>query len=333
VTSLDQEGRFSLIAGSAPDLLREFEDDVREGLTSDPKRLSCRFLYDAQGSALFEEICAQPEYYLTRVEESILRRIASELAERFAAPPQLVELGSGNAEKTRHLIEALIARHEALVYRPIDISRESLEESSRTLLDAYPRLQVHAVAAEYLAGLQLLSGDRGPREAPRLVCWLGSSIGNFHRRDAAAFLATLRAELGPQDVLLLGVDLRKDRKVLEAAYDDAAGVTARFIKNLIVRIDRELGGDLDARRFAYRVHYDEVAGRVEMALEGLELTHNRIEALELEFDLALGERIYVENSYKYSSEEIREMAGNAGFNILGQWRDPAGWFCEVLLGS
>ena len=332
MTTLDQEGRFSLIAGSAPDLRREFEDDVRTGLTSDPKRLSCRFLYDARGSALFEEICAQPEYYPTRVEASILRRIAPELAERFEEPPQLVELGSGSAEKTRLLIEALIARHGALVYEPIDISRAALEDSARSLLAAYPELEVCAVAAEYVAGLHLLSERPERCEGPRLVSWLGSSIGNFHREDAAAFLRSLGEELRPQDALLLGVDLRKERAVLEAAYDDAAGITADFIKNLLVRIDDELGGEFGAHGFDYRARYDEEVGRVEMHLESRERARVRVAALELEVELARGERIHMENSYKYSLEELRDLARGAGLSLLGQWRDPRERFCELLLG-
>jgi dimethylhistidine N-methyltransferase len=306
-------------------------DDVRRGLTSAPKFLSCRYLYDARGSALFERICAQPEYYPTRVEASIMRRSAPELAARFGSPPRLIELGSGSAEKTRFLIEALIARHGSVVFEPIDISRAALEQSARLLLADYPALEVRAVAAEYVPGLHLLSELEGRSEAPHLVVWLGSSIGNFDRPAAARFLAALGEELRPQDALLVGIDLRKDKAVLEAAYDDAAGVTAEFIKNILVRIDAELGGGFDPSRFRYRARYAEVPGRVEMSLESLDEVRVPVADLGLEVSLARGEEIHIENSYKYAPDEIATLAREAGLSPVAEWRDGRQRFCQVLL--
>src|SRR5262249_36914895 len=191
------------------------------------------------GSRLFEAICELPEYYLTRAEASILRAHAAEIAARFPDETSLVELGSGNAEKTRLLLDAFLASRPRQRYVPMDICRTVLEESSLELLRAYPKLEIMAIAAEYQEGFRLL---RAEADRPKLILWLGSNIGNFERPAAAAFLAQIRGTMSPADRLLVGIDLRKDRRVLEPAYDDALGVTAVFNRNLLVRINRELGG-------------------------------------------------------------------------------------------
>jgi L-histidine Nalpha-methyltransferase len=290
----------------------------RAGLTSRPRWLSCRWLYDEEGSRLFEAICEQPEYYPTRAELAILRERAGEIADALPPGGSLVELGSGSALKTRVLIEALIARDGALRYVPIDISRTMLEASSRELLEEYPELEVLGVAAEYGAGLREL---RRRVPGPKLVLWLGSNVGNFERHEAAAFLAELGAGLSTDDRLLLGVDLRKDARVLERAYDDAAGVTAAFGLNLLARINRELGGEFDLDGFRHRAHYDEREGRVEMHLESLRAQHVRIAAIDLELDFAEGETIHTENSYKYSVAEIDALAAEGGFEVESRWFD------------
>lgn len=310
--------RLTWIETAPQGLAGDFASSVREGLASRPRWLSCRWLYDERGSRLFEAICEQPEYYPTRAELSILRERAGEIAAALPAGGSLVELGSGSALKPRVLIEALLARDGALRYVPVDISRSMLEASSRELLEAYPALEILGVAAEYGDGLREL---RRRVAGPKLVLWLGSNVGNFERPEAAAFLAELRGGLSRDDRLLLGVDLRKDKGVLERAYDDAAGVTAAFNLNLLERINRELGGDFELDGFRHRARYDECEGRVEMHLESLRDQRVRIAALGLELDFQAGETIHTENSYKYSPGEIDALAAAGGFEVEARWYD------------
>lgn len=298
----------------------DFAASVAAGLGERPKRLDCSWFYDETGSRLFEEICELPEYYLTRAEREILEARAGEILEGIPPGAALVELGSGSASKTRILIEALLARRGALTYVPIDISPSMLEQSSRALLADHPGLEIRGLAMGFEEGLAQL--DR-LCSGPRLVLWLGSSVGNLSRPRAAEFLAGIRAGLGPGDRFLLGVDLRKDRATLERAYDDAAGVTARFNLNLLERVNRELGGRFDLGAFAHRAHYDEALGRVEMHLESLRAQRVPIERLGLVVELAAGERIHTENSYKYSLAEIDGLARAGGFVLDGQWLDRA----------
>ena len=299
-------------------LASDFAADVRAGLTARRKRLSCRYLYDAAGSALFEEICDLPEYYLTRAELSILEARADAIVSGCARDAALVELGSGSARKTRTLIDAMLRRRDVLRYVPIDISRAMLLESARELVAGYPTLEVHAIAAEYRAGLRLL---RRQRAQPKLVLWLGSNVGNFGRAEAARFLRGVRAALTDRDRLLMGVDLRKPPAVLEAAYDDAAGVTARFNLNLLGRINRELGGDFDLDAFAHRARWNPRWGRVEMHLVSRRAQRVRIRRLGLEVAFAAGEGIFTESSYKYSLDEIERLARASGFVVEEHWLD------------
>jgi dimethylhistidine N-methyltransferase len=309
----------------------DFAADVREGLTAAAKRLSCRYFYDAAGSALFEEICALPEYYLTRAEQEILDAHAAEIVASCPGDAALVELGSGSATKTRTLIEAALARRtpktQSVRYVPIDISRVMLEESSRALLTDYPGVEITAIAAEYRAGLRWLRRQRDPK----LVLWLGSNVGNFGRRDAARFLNGVRATMSPSDRLLMGVDLRKSRAALEAAYDDAAGVTARFNLNLLARINRELDGNFDVAAFAHRARWNERLGRVEIHVESLRTQTVRIGALALDVRFKKGERIYTESSYKYSFAEIERLARAAGLVVEQRWLDGNKRFSVNLL--
>lgn len=326
-----QAKRFTLLGGQATDDDDEFAHDVRTGLEGTRKSLSCRFLYDERGSKLFEEICEQPEYYPTRVEAEILERIAPELAATFEEPPRLVELGSGSAEKTQHLIRALIERHGSLVFEPIDISRTALEDSAELLLEEFDDLEVRAIAAEYVPGLQLLAESDQEQRTPWLVAWLGSSIGNFHRADAVAFLRELRQELRPEDSLLIGFDMRKEPAVLEAAYDDAAGVTSAFIGNLLVRVNSEFDADFEPDRFRYRAHYNKDLGRVEMSLISTCAQQVKVPALNLEVAFDEGEVIHIENSHKYSESEIEELAAKSGLRVAQHWSDEQNRFRVVLL--
>src|SRR5262249_41149608 len=294
------------------------------------KRLHCRYFYDAEGSRLFEEICALPEYYLTRTERRILRERAAEIARGFPGPVALVELGSGSAVKTRLLIEALLAEHGALRYVPVDISRSILEESARALLADYPRLEIRALAAEYQEGLRQLHREH---DRPKLILWLGSNIGNLDRPEAAAFLAGGRRALDGGDRPLLGIDLRKQPSPLEAAYDDPAGGTARFHPNLLARLHPPLGGDFDLDGFRHRAVYQEEEGRIEMYLDSRRAQQVRIGRLERAFDFAEGEPIHTENSYKYSLAEIDALARATGLHLAAQWLDPDRGFSVNLFAA
>ena len=294
------------------------EAAVRRGLGGASKNLPCRFFYDEEGSLLFEEICALPDYYLTRTEHAILEERCDEIATLFPGAITLAELGSGSATKTRLLIEALLRRHGFLRYVPIDISRSMLETSARELLEDYSALEIQAIASEYRAGLRHVKAETS---RPKLIAWLGSNIGNFERHEAASFLAGVRAAMAESDRLLVGIDLRKDRRVLERAYDDEQGVTARFNLNLLKRLNRELGADFDPDHFAHRAIWDERRGRVEICLVSLREQVVSIEKLDLQVHFAEGEAIHTENSYKYSLAEIAELAREADLRIAEQWLD------------
>jgi L-histidine Nalpha-methyltransferase len=308
----------------ANDPLAEFGRDVLAGLTASPKRLSCRYFYDGEGSRLFDAICEQPEYYLTRAETAILRSHAGALASGFVGDVTLVELGSGSAIKTRLLLDAFLKGRRAVRYVPIDICRPVLESCAAGLAERYPSLEIMAVAGEYHKGLQLL---RTESDRPKLILWLGSNIGNFERGEAARFLRQVRDTMTRSDRLLVGVDLRKDRKILEAAYDDAAGVTALFNLNLLGRINRELGGDFDLRAFRHRAVYDEVVGRIEMYLVSTRAQRVRIGRLGLEVAFAAGEAVHTEDSYKYSLEELSALADAAGLAFEHSYFDSEERFC------
>jgi dimethylhistidine N-methyltransferase len=318
-TALD---RYSLIEGE-PHGETSFADEVRLGLSEPRKSIPCRFLYDDAGSRLFEEICDVPEYYLTRVEREILESRSHEIADRFAERITLAELGSGNAEKTRLLIEAFLHRHGGLRYVPVDISRAILEDSSRKLLEDYRALEILAIASEYREGLRHV---RAETDRQKLVAWLGSNVGNFERDEGASFLRGVREALSERDRLLIGIDLRKNGGVLERAYDDSKGVTARFSLNLLVRMNRELGAEFDIDAFEHRALYLEDEGRVEISLVSRRTQRVSIDDLGLEIDFAEGEPIHTESAMKYSFEEIEKLAADAGMRVDHRWVDPAGHF-------
>jgi L-histidine N-alpha-methyltransferase len=320
--------RFTLIGTRSAGDAAAFARDVETGLTRSPKQLPCRYFYDRDGSLLFEEICRLPEYYLPQAEREILESRAAEIGALLPAGTCLVELGSGSAAKTRMLIEVLLRRQQALRYVPVDVSRTMLEESSLALLAAYPALRIVGVAAEYEEGLEKLTAVAF---GPKLILWLGSNIGNLERSDAARFLRRVRGLMAPGDRLLVGIDLRKDRAVLTRAYDDSQGVTARFNRNVLARINRELGGRFDLDAFQHRAMYEEEIGRIEMYLVSAGAQRVRIERLGLTVPFAAGEAIHTENSYKYSLAEIDALAAAAGFRIERQWLDSGRRFSESLL--
>jgi dimethylhistidine N-methyltransferase len=303
-----------------------FARDVRRGLSRAPKQLPSVYFYDAEGSRLFEEICRTEEYYVTRAEIEILAARAPEIAARSAPDTEVIELGSGNGDKALLLLKSLRKKQGRLRYVPIDVSAGALAACGRALADRAPGVEFAPIIAEYLAGLRRLPAPRGPR----LFLWLGSNLGNFDRASGKAFLRGLAGSMRPRDRLLLGIDLRKDAQTLERAYDDASGVTARFNKNLLARINRELGGGFVLERFRHRAWYDDQQGRIAMFLESARAQTVPIRCLALEVAFEEGERIHTEDSFKYSRPEIMALGPAAGLAVEVIWCDRAGRFADVL---
>ena len=309
----------------------DFAGDVRRGLTAARKFLPPKYFYDELGSQLFEAICLLPEYYLTRAEAEIFARRSLEIVERAARDSRvaLFELGSGSALKTRRIIEALLSHQRGLRYVPVDISPAALEAGAQALLREFEGLRVSAYASDYDAALPLLAEELGEGERA-LVLFLGSNVGNFDREGAREFLSKVRRVLRAGDCLLLGADLKKDPAVLEAAYDDALGVTAAFNLNLLARINRELRADFQLRDFRHVAHYDEREGRVEMHLESTRTQTVNLGALGLSVDFDAGERIHTENSYKYDLEGLSALAAETGFERAETWLDSNERFSSNL---
>jgi L-histidine N-alpha-methyltransferase len=303
-------------------------EDVRRGLSTQPKRFLPKYFYDQLGSQLFEAICLLPEYYLTRAENEILDRYADEIVAAVDGDITLIEMGSGSASKTRLLIEALLRKQADLLFIPVDISASALDSSSRILLQSYPQLRVEAYAADYFAGLTELAKKQRGRT---LALFLGSNISNFDPDEALKFLRALRQVLQSGDALLLGADLKKDKDVLEAAYNDALGVTAAFNLNVLARINRELGGNFDLRAFQHRAFYNEVLGRVEIYIESTREQTVAISQLEMEVQFQAGEQIHTENSYKYDLTDIGKLAGETRFERGQTWLDEGKQFSSNLL--
>ena len=297
-------------------------NDVAEGLSRSPKLLPPKLFYDAAGSALFEEISRLPEYYLTRTELRILEEHAADIAKYTAGGASIVELGSGSSAKTRVLLDAFARGRLRVPYFPVDISPAALASARGTLRREQPAVRVVPIVADIAGDLDFL------REIPppRLVLYIGSSIGNMERDEASAFLRRLRSRLHPGDALLLGTDLVKDRDILYAAYNDRAGVTARFNLNLLARINRELGGHFELDRFRHIALWNAKESRVEMYLESLREQEVAIDLLRMRIHFGRGERIHTENSHKYTVRRSRAMLRDAGFSPLATWTDAKQWF-------
>ncbi len=302
-------------------------DDVRAGLLTPPRSLPPKYFYDETGARLFEAICETAEYYPTRTEDALLQAIAGELI-ALARPRHLLELGSGSSRKTRRLIEACAGLVPAPVYWPFDVSREMLLHSARALNADYPWLGVHALVGDYHGGLDHLPVPEGP------VLWLflGGTIGNFSPSEAQAFLSELRRRMGAQDLLLLAVDRVKDRARLEAAYDDAGGVTAAFNRTVLAVLSRALGSDFDPAAFAHRAPYDEDRQQIEMYLDPLAPQRVRLPALDTELQLLPGDAIRTEISRKFTRDSLRQMVAGAGLVLRRQWDAPGEDYSLVLVG-
>ena len=283
--------------------------DVRRGLTRQPKRLPPKYFYDDRGSLLFEAICELPEYYLTRTEHALLAEI-SDAVVALTKPACLVELGSGMARKTRRLLDALTRVRAAATYAPIDVSETALRLSAAAVRAAYPTLRVDAMVADYERGLPHVTPI-----GPRLVAFLGSTIGNFVPPADVAFLRRLARQLSPEDHLLLGVDLVKPIERLHAAYNDAAGVTAEFNRNVLRVVNRELRADFDPTRFDHVAFYDAGRAQIEMHLRARAAHMVRIAALNLTVAFATGETIHTENSRKFTRASAARMLTAGGFRL------------------
>ncbi|MFE9768712.1 L-histidine N(alpha)-methyltransferase [Streptomyces sp. NPDC005808] len=295
--------------------------DVLHGLRRTPKSLPPRWFYDAHGSELFEKITELPEYYPTRAEREILIARAAEIAGATGART-LVELGSGSSEKTRFLLDALPGLH---TYVPVDVSESALTQAGRALIAQHPDLSVHALLADFTGGLAL-PGTPGPR----LVAFLGGTIGNLLPAERAAFLASVRSLLSPGDALLLGTDLVKDESVLVAAYDDAAGVTAAFNKNVLSVVNRELGADFDPDAFEHVALWDAENEWIEMRLRSRAAQTVKLPALDLTVDFTDGEELRTEISAKFRQDSIRGELASAGFELAHWWTDKEGRFALSL---
>ena len=296
-----------------------FRDEVLRGLAKSPRELPCKFFYDERGAQLFQQICDLPEYYITRTEIEILRLHGAEMAKTLGPQIELIGLGTGAGTKTRILLEEL---RDPRVYVPIDISKEQLEKSAARFREMFPALQILPVAADYLGPFELPL----PRQlsSRSIVYFPGSTIGNFDPDLAGEFLTRLVELAGDGGGLLIGVDLQKDRHVIEAAYNDSAGVTAQFNKNLLTRINRELGGDFDLAHWQHYAIYNPAEGRIELYL--LSEIEQTVKIGDRTFQFRAGEKILTEYSYKHTIGGFITLARQVGFNFEQVWTDDARLF-------
>jgi dimethylhistidine N-methyltransferase len=315
-----------VIRGGATQAVNSFAEDVRDGLgRPGQKELPSKYLYDDVGSALFEVITRLPEYGVTRAEERILRRHSGDIAERLRAHGMVVELGSGSGRKTRRILEAL-ARHQPTTYCPIEISSAALESCQREL-DDLPRVSILGFETEYLDGLRRAVARRSLGDGV-VVLFLGSSIGNFDRGPGEEFLRKIRHTLSPGDALLLGTDLEKPLAQLIPAYDDSLGVTAVFNRNVLARINRELGGNFDLSRFEHVALYNSRERRIEMHLRSV--VRQTVSTEGGSFTFERDETIWTESCHKYGRYEASEMAERTGFESVAEWVDDVWAFAENL---
>jgi L-histidine N-alpha-methyltransferase len=329
-TGVDAEPELRIDVHLAPDSgERQLAYDVLDGLTKPLKELAPKHFYDSRGSALFERICELPEYYPTRCELSILREQAGSIVAAAGAPGELVELGSGATTKARLLLDAMSdAGNVALRYVPFDVSERMIHEAAGELAERYPGLAVHGVVGDFERHL-----DRIPPAAddvPRVVALLGGTIGNFPPGSRRRFLASIAKLLRPGDHLLLGTDLVKDPGVIEAAYDDAAGVTAEFNRNLLHVINRELDADFDPSRFEHVAFFNREQEWIEMRLRALEACSVRVEALELDVSFHAGEELRTEISAKFTRERLEADYAAAGLELAHWATDAEGHFAVTL---
>ncbi len=318
----------------------EFASDVARCLASKNKYLSPKYLYDKIGSQLFEQICLQPEYYLTRIEASILNKHAPVISKLVGSNIEIIELGSGSSYKTAILLSHLSSQKKRIYYFPIDISNSMLIESKRKLESQFPNVRINGIRSDYDTGIDraatecmsIENSSNNNNNIPytKLILFLGSSIGNFELIEARSLLRAVRKKLHINDFLLIGFDLQKDESVLNAAYNDKAGMTAKFNLNLLARINRELGGNFELGKFEHRAFYCRERRRIEMHLVSKTDQQLYIGALGRIFALKKGESIHTENSYKYSFNQISALAEDCGFTVEKNFMDKKRWFDLAL---
>ncbi|HUA79766.1 MAG TPA: L-histidine N(alpha)-methyltransferase [Dyella sp.] len=292
---------------------------VQRGLRAEPKRLPSWLFYDEHGSALFEQICEQPEYYLTRAEIALLNQHASDIASVLGPDVRLVEYGSGHAIKTRLLLEHLV---NPVAWVPIELSSEPLRQAMARMSTHFPDLPVQPLAVDFTRPLRLPVPPRAPRRT--VLYFPGSTIGNFEDREAAQLLRKMRGEMGDNGGILVGADLKKSRKTIEAAYNDSAGVTAAFTLNMLTRLNRELGCNFELGAFRHRARYNAMAGRIETHI--LSNREQRVRVGRLEIPFREDEAMLVEYSCKYSLADFASLAATAGLAVQHVWLDPEGLF-------
>jgi dimethylhistidine N-methyltransferase len=295
----------------------DFATEVSRGLSQSQKSLPCKFFYDREGSQLFEEITHLPEYYLTRTEEALIQQNLNALLNELPPHTALVELGGGSSRKTETFIRALLSRQPKLHFTMIDISTEFLVETAESLLLRFPQLTISAILSEYASAFD--HWKNAPLPTPKVILFLGSNLGNFDPPEAIEFLSKVRETMTSEDRFILGVDMQKEPALLISAYNDSAGVTARFNKNLLARINRELGGNFSLEKFTHRAVYNALHSRIEMYLVSEEEQTVFIKKTGQTFSFRKGETIHTENSYKYSPEMLEEVLRNARLRPLARF--------------
>jgi len=323
-SAMQDQQNIVLQAGSLHDPARGFAQSVREGLAKQPRQLECRFLYDFRGSELYENICSQPEYYLTRTEAEILQQYAYEISRETGAC-HLIELGSGSSVKTDYLLSAYQAHYANICYTPIDISAAALKLAGRAIIDKRPEVQVVGIHGTYNDSFQLLSCA-----SPALVIFLGSTLGNFTEAEEHVFWQDISQHMQIGDYFLLGVDLVKDVKTLEAAYNDAAGITAAFTKNYFTRMNRELGSSLDLDHIHHLAFFNTEESRMEIYVEFSKGQEIHIQSLHRTFSVAKGERVQVEISRKFNLPAVKDYLRSYGFDPVKTYTDANNWFGLLL---
>ena len=309
-----------MIARALP--IPAYANEIIAGLAARRKSLPCKLFYDELGSGLFEQITHLPEYYLTRTELEILEASSPEIARNAGSPIAVVELGAGTARKTSTILGAIVRRQIAVKYFPVDISPSALAEAKRRISTEVPDALVRPVIADFGHGFGFL----GELPSPKMVLYLGSSIGNFNTGDATAMLRAVRRQLSDGDSLLLGTDMVKSPSVLVPAYDDRRGITAEFNKNLLRRINREFGANFDLDSFRHIALWNSSCSRMEMHLESSRPQRVTLEVTGTTVEFRAGERIHTENSYKYTCEMIQEMISGSGLKLERSWFDRRRWF-------
>lgn len=314
--------------------LDQFAADVKNGLGSQRKYLKPKYLYDKIGSNIFEQICIQPEYYITRIESDILRNCSPDILNICDGDIGIVELGSGSSSKTRILLAHTLEKQTFLYYFPIDVSHTILHQTVRNLSSDFSNLCTIGISSDYAIGIEKateLITSQDPVTSRKLILFLGSSIGNFEPFEATAFLQMIKDVMNHNDLLLVGFDLQKEPKILDAAYNDRAEMTAKFNLNLLSRINRDLGGEFDIKSFDHCAFYNKNKERIEMHLVSKVDQNVHIKTIDASFRFKEGESIHTENSYKYSLEQIQRLAEDSGFEVKTNFMDQRKWFDLALL--